>query len=241
LISSRIGNEFELAISGKKLNSCPIEDLKSALRYSMLLVGIRAKNMPDEEEKEVLINFTLKHFGSHTQQEIKLAFELAVAGKLELGESGANCYENFSCEFVGRIMAAYRKWASRQIEINPVKEVIQTLLPIKTDWTEICEYNYEKFLSGKYNISLWPWQMYEHYIEKGLLKENDYILKINEAKEYLKSIAIDEEKNRSSIVDIPAVLSKFYDTLTDAKVEQWAKRVSVLELFKSIATKKASN
>jgi hypothetical protein len=38
------------------------EDIKQALRYSMLLVGLRGSNLPTEEEKFVLTNFVKSNF-----------------------------------------------------------------------------------------------------------------------------------------------------------------------------------
>ena len=95
------------------------EDLKQVLRYSMVLVGLRGNNMPTEEEKFVLINFIKTNFGNLTPEEIKLAFEWAVSGKLGID---AKCYENFSCEYFGRIAKAYIDY-SRQSTLNVVKEV----------------------------------------------------------------------------------------------------------------------
>jgi len=84
----------------------------------MVLVGLRGNNMPSEEEKFVLLNFIRSNFGNQTPEEIKLAFEWAVAGKLGID---AKCYENFSCEYFGRIMKAYVDFA-RQETITVVKE-----------------------------------------------------------------------------------------------------------------------
>lgn len=95
------------------------EDLKQVLRYSMVLVGLRGNNMPTEEEKFVLINFIKTNFGNLTPEEIKLAFEWAVSGKLGID---AKCYENFSCEYFGRIAKAYIDY-SRQSTLTVVKEV----------------------------------------------------------------------------------------------------------------------
>lgn len=95
------------------------EDLKQVLRYSMVLVGLRGNNMPTEEEKFVLINFIKTNFGNLTPEEIKLAFEWAVSGKLGID---AKCYENFSCEYFGRIAKAYIDY-SRQSTLTIVKEV----------------------------------------------------------------------------------------------------------------------
>ena len=98
--------------------------IKQALRYSMLLVGLRGNNLPTEEEKFVLTNFVKSNFGNNTCEEIKLAFEMAVAGKLNID---VKCYENFSCEYFGRIMSAYLEFARQEIKnlpkpIEPVRE-----------------------------------------------------------------------------------------------------------------------
>jgi superfamily I DNA/RNA helicase len=95
------------------------EDIKQVLRYAMVLVGLRGNNMPSEEEKFVLLNFIRSNFGNQTPEEIKLAFEWAVSGKLNID---AKCYENFSCEYFGRIMKAYIDYA-RQETITVVKEI----------------------------------------------------------------------------------------------------------------------
>jgi len=100
------------------------EDIKEVLRYSMLLVGLRGNNLPTEEEKFVLTNFVRSNFGNQTPEEIKIAFEMSVAGKLQVD---AKCYENFSCEYFGRIMNAYLEYARQEIKnlpkpIEPVKE-----------------------------------------------------------------------------------------------------------------------
>lgn len=85
-------------------------DLKACLRLQMLKVGIRAQNMPHDEEKAVLIAFVRKYWGNLTPEMVSEAFDLAITDKLELNSNQVNCYENFSCEFVGRILAAYRKY-----------------------------------------------------------------------------------------------------------------------------------
>lgn len=101
------------------------EDLKQVLRYAMVLVGLRGNNMPTEEEKFVLLNFIRNNFGNQTPEEIKLAFELAVSGKLEVD---AKCYENFSCEYFGRIMKAYIDYARQEtINVPQVEEVVKEI------------------------------------------------------------------------------------------------------------------
>lgn len=91
-----------------------LEPLKQALRYVMLLVGLRAINFPDEAEKEILMIYIQKHYGGHSPEEIKLAFEMAINGELEIALNDVKCYENFSVIYFSSIMNAYRKWSAQQ-------------------------------------------------------------------------------------------------------------------------------
>ena len=104
------------------------EDIKEVLRYVMVLVGLRGVNMPTDEEKYVLLNFIRLNFGNQTPEEIRLAFEYAIAGKFEID---AKCYENFSCEYFGRIMKAYIDFSRNEVKVKP-KE-IEEAKPVPSD------------------------------------------------------------------------------------------------------------
>ncbi len=114
------------AKQGQTLRVTNEKDLKQVLRYSMLLVGLRANNMPTEEESFVLINFIQTNFANVTIAEIKLAFDMAVSGKLGID---AKCYENFSCEFFGRIMARYLEFSAEETRIISQRVVEDEPLP----------------------------------------------------------------------------------------------------------------
>lgn len=104
------------------------EEIKQALRYSMLFVGLRGNNLPSEEEKYVLLKFIKSNFGNQTPKEIVLAFEYAVAGKLNVD---AKCYENFSCEYFSRIINAYIAFAREETKL--VVKQIEEVAPIPSE------------------------------------------------------------------------------------------------------------
>lgn len=111
---------FELAISERKIKNDDPERLKQVLRLVMVKIGLRSNNWPGDEEKAILIAHIIENFGGHTVSEIRLAFEMAMAGKLE---ADANCYENFSCLYFSKIMEAYREWAKEMFrQVKPEKE-----------------------------------------------------------------------------------------------------------------------
>lgn len=104
-------NKFIQALEQNTIAKSTVEDLKNVLRLVMVKVGLRAQNFPNDLEKQVLIEHIISQYGNHTPEEIKLAFDMAIIGKLDIEEKNVTCYENFSCLYFSTIMNAYRKWA----------------------------------------------------------------------------------------------------------------------------------
>jgi hypothetical protein len=136
------------------------EDLKEVLRYCMVLVGLRGSNMPTDEEKFVLLNFIRDNFGNQTPEEIRLAFEYAIAGKFEID---AKCYENFSCEYFGRIVKAYIDFARNEVKVKP-KE-LEKAKPVPSEDEQkkmaIDNANFHRQMLIEYNNgnSLFDWKL----------------------------------------------------------------------------------
>ena len=128
-----------------KIKESTVDELKQALRYVMLKVGIRAANLPTDEERDILLEHIFKHYGGHTPEEIKLAFDLAITDKLELEMKDVTCYENFSCLYFSTIMNAYRNWFAMKCKNGQIESVKQTLIEYKPDIEKINQ-EYEAFL-----------------------------------------------------------------------------------------------
>lgn len=94
-------------------------------------IGIRAVNLPDDTETVVLFDHIKENFGGHRIAEIKLAFEMAIGGKLDLKTEDVKCYENFSCAYFSTIMNAYRKWSA-----EAARQVITETPPAQTIYTD---------------------------------------------------------------------------------------------------------
>lgn len=116
---SKSGKELVKAISEKKIYQLAnIGDLEAALRYCMLLVGIRATNLPSAEEKAILIRHITKHYSGHTISEIRLAFEMAIAGELDIAADDVKAYESFSPVYFSQIINSYRRWSVQEFKQN---------------------------------------------------------------------------------------------------------------------------
>lgn len=145
----------------------------------MVLIGLRAANFPEEHEKLILVNYIKKHYSGHTAEEIKLAFEKAVAGELELDE--VNCYENFSVMYFAKVMNAYRIWAAAEYQRTSIpNRKARTPTQQETEYLEIqrvreeIETYYQQILQINKTI---PTEIPEYFkyrlIKDGLMNQDD--------------------------------------------------------------------
>ncbi len=167
---------FTKALQHNPINKSTVDELKQVLKLVMIKVGIRANNLPNDIEKEVLIEHIITNYGNHTPMEVKLAFDMAIAGKLDdLDKKGnvidldINCYENFTCLYFSKIMSSYRRWARQthnQLKKDYPKMIAeQTILTDeeKADW--ICDW---KSMTNV-NLDLIPLMFYDFLNDKKII------------------------------------------------------------------------
>lgn len=145
-------SQFEIALTDKRIAQAPEETLREALRYCMVKIGLRGKNFPTGPEKILLLNHIVSNYGNHTPSEIRLAFDLALAAKLDLDTEDIRCYENFSCAYFSTIMNAYRIWAAQahvQLQKQPLIENKPDLEQIEKEWQEFLQTDLGKKLNPK--------------------------------------------------------------------------------------------
>lgn len=212
---------LQVALNNERIVKRAVEDLKEVLRKAMLKVGLRAANMPKDEEKQVLIEHILTHYAGHTCEEIKLAFDMAIAGKLDVE---VNCYENFSCLYFSSIMNAYRKWAKEEIkhldkplELPPE----QKIEPLSDD--EILQMSFDVWKALK-NYRAISARCYSILIRQGKIKrvegeERDYVIKkaVDDLHQDLRESGevLSYEKKESKINDMckKLVVQKYFNKL----------------------------
>jgi len=143
----------------RELNSN--DSLFSLLTYLYAFLGLKGDKLPDQVQTAIIIDFMRFQMGSYTLDDIKTAFQLAAGGKLGVD---ANAYQNFNCEYIGKIMTAYEKQRLQvfknfnQIEREKEKE------QEKMSWTDekIKQMNHEFLLE----CIVKPWK---YYLKSGTL------------------------------------------------------------------------
>lgn len=101
-----------------------IQAMTEALRWIAKDVGIRETDGPEWSINSVRICRTLaRYYGFLTIKEIRLAFEMCVAGELDeyfyhdrFGNPNKEHYQNFNIEYVCRVIQAYNKRRAVVIE-----------------------------------------------------------------------------------------------------------------------------
>jgi hypothetical protein len=202
---------FRQALDQPKIINGERENLVKALRWVMMKVGLRQQNWPTTEETAVLIQHLESNYGGHTVDEIKLAFDMAIAGKLDVE---VNCYENFSCLYFSNIMAAYREWAKEEYKQIEAKQPI-ALPEIKedmsaeamTDWFNATA---KKIKAGELKVDFVPLMLYEFMDHNGNItatKEEKYMY-LQRAADYRQS-QLQEEYEKNSTQATQWRLSNF--------------------------------
>lgn len=148
--------------SGVKLRDLKNDNpIREALLTAYVLVGLKPENYPKEGiERNTLHNFVIGAYGGITAHEIKMAFTMAVAHKFE-GLDPVCYHQNFTCEYFGKVMAAYYKWRTRELQ-KPQVDADQPILEMSdTQWfiTMLIE-PYEKMIQG----GSYPWTTFQEIL-----------------------------------------------------------------------------
>lgn len=146
------GEEKKLAVAlqSKLIQDASFDELKESLRLVMVKLGLRAQNWPNDLEKVVLFDHIRENFGGNRVEEIRLAFEMAIAYKLDLED--VKCYENFSCAYFSLIMTSYQRWSSEAFNhvklVEPPPQKIFSEEEIENSARQDVELQYQRFLKG---------------------------------------------------------------------------------------------
>lgn len=203
-----VDNEILNSFNGDKLNLVSPITLRENLAYIFTLLGF--KNYPDKDEMTIIEDFIRTSYPLYTIQEFRIAFKMAVQGKLDCITEH---YEKFSPKFIGQIMVAYTKKANEVRRI--AKPKINQLEPPKLTDEEIILFTQKEWLDSSksdYNRVFNADRVFDILLKQGKL--------IFEPKEMQKIIRIVTEDNAQR-------LKKMYGT--DAK--EFNKRIKDIDFI----------
>jgi len=118
--------------------------LKENLAYIFTLLGFT--KYPDKEEMIIIEDFIRTSYPFYTVQEFRIAFKMAVQGKLDCSTEH---YEKFSPKFIGQVMSAYTKKA---VEVRKmIKPILSQLETPKLSDDDIVSFTQKEWLESAKN------------------------------------------------------------------------------------------
>ena len=141
---SIVDNEIADAFKGSKLNLISPVTLKENLAYIFTLLGFT--KYPDKDEMMIIEDFIRTSYPLYTIEEFRIAFKMAVQGKLDCSTEH---YEKFSPKFIGQVMAAYTKKA---VEVRKmIKPILSPIEPPKLSDEDIVSFTQKEWLQSPKN------------------------------------------------------------------------------------------
>lgn len=138
---SIVDNEIAEAFKGNKLNLVSPVTLRENLAYIFTLLGFT--KYPDKEEMIVIEDFIRTSYPLYTIEEFRIAFKMAVQGKLDCSTEH---YEKFSPKFIGQVMLAYTKKA---VEVRKlIKPILSEIEPPKLSDDDIVSFTKKEWLES---------------------------------------------------------------------------------------------
>jgi len=118
--------------------------LRENLAYIFTLIGLT--KYPDKEEMIVIEDFIRTSYPLYTIEEFRIAFKMAVQGKLDCSTEH---YEKFSPKFIGQVMLAYTKKA---VEVRKmIKPVLSEIEAPKLSDEDIVSFTQKEWLESSKN------------------------------------------------------------------------------------------
>lgn len=103
------------------------EPLRETLIYIFALIGLREPNLPSQAETIVLFCFIRKELNRFSLEEMRLAFELAAAGKLR---TKIDHFQNFNAVYISNVMSAFEsekmRIAAEEASVKTKEEPVVT-------------------------------------------------------------------------------------------------------------------
>jgi len=221
-----VDNEIANAFKGGKLNLISSITLKENLAYIFTLLGF--SKYPDTQEMIVIEDFIRTSYPLYTIEEFRLAFKMAVQGKLDCSTEH---YEKFSPKFIGQIMSAYTKKA---IEVRKmIKPIINEIETPKLSDDDIVLFTQKEWLNSAkndFNRVFNADKVFAILLKQGKLKFQE--------QEMLEIIKIVREDNLQKINKLYGIDAKnFKQSIKDNDfVDTQCKKLALVKYFEGLSS-----
>lgn len=222
----------------RKVGQAADVELRQVLVVAYTLTGLT--NYPTEAQDVVLLNFMRSNYGTFALKEITVAFELAVAGKIDVD---TNHFQQFSSAYFARVMNAYKVWVSEVRKQHDTYKPTSRISDITVDeWRAQIQKQYEGF-TEETNYRLWPTEFYDQLVSDGFIQFGWHKKYLRDAKNILCGEVHQEvvkTEDEVKLKNYENQIAGYRSGARDFEILLLAKQLSVKELFefgKTVDTK----
>jgi len=227
----------QAAAAAPRIYAAREEELKTTLVNIYAMLGMRADQVPETEEKNLLHNYIRQQLKGYSLPDIKIAFMLFIQNKLDFSEV---LYGKFSILFLEKVMQAYKRWKvalPKQAPPQPEQPTQAEVNNIMRQGAIDCFVNYAKtgilidFGNATYNyldrigqLRLTDdrkWKIHHKAIQTLKTQAMENALKAKQTKR-LKDVIkqIDEPNSKPVIAQAKRIaLTQYFDELIEAGLE----------------------
>jgi len=221
-----VDNEITEAFKGNKLNLVSPVTLRENLAYIFTLIGLT--KYPDKDEMIIIEDFIRTSYPLYTIEEFRIAFKMAVQGKLDCSTEH---YEKFSPKFIGQVMAAYTKKANDVRKM--IKPITQELEVPKLTDNEIVLFTQKEWLESPrtdFNRVFNADKVFGILLKQGKLKFQEH-----EMLEIIKIVREDNLQKMNKLYGIDA--KNFRQSIKDNDfVDTQCKKLALVKYFEGLSS-----
>jgi len=232
--SLNIITAIQTILKGKLISEASDSEISKELLKIYFIIGLRPQHFPTKEQDVFIFQYLKAKFGHKTLEELYLAFDLAINQKLDLEDY--KVFDQFSIEYLVRIMNAYRKWLIKtktEIEIKEEPKLIEMIITDKEKKQDIAEWEAKKDI----NVHYIPLYIYDYLCEFGkiILSANEKALIYQKAAGMRYSML--QVEGGGEFTTFAEMFKKGYQEIKGdevLRIKELAKKISVYDYLKSL-------
>jgi len=213
--SKDISTRIEESRQGTRILDCADRDIKETLAFIYVLLGINPDKYPKGVSNTVLIGYMKTILGRYTLEEVRLAFEQAIAGKFEVE---LDLYDRtFNSLFLQRVMNAWSAYRGGIIcEVAMIEEI--------TDLSQ--EEKMQKM--AEYTISL-----FERMRDDGVYSDNEFTEQKHDFLYNIGLMPVANDEYRAKLLEEATAIWK-NRLMTDLEFARAQNRRAAVEYFRDL-------
>ncbi len=207
---------------------------------AIVITDLGVKTMPDKYAQKRIVYYLLSYYKDFSIEEIRLAFELAIVGKLEIE---IEHYQSFDIKYLSKILNAYRKYRNeKKLRIRaeqmqePKEPTAKEIRISKIKYLKTLSKTYENYKNTGVLNRFIHWVAYNQLIEIQVLEisENYWVELIQRSEKIYKTQLKKSKKKENKEILKQFETVKYIYPFELSRIRNIAKKLAIQDFFESL-------